>query len=338
MLRALVIAVVALLALFSWREGLPDVEIRLAERTTQAGRIFGGYPLGQGFTCEHDGLHALDVALAPIGGAALPLELELRRGAADGEVVRRASVAAEALPASDGWARFEFEPIEDSGGERFFFALSASDRTGHSPWLRFRGVPYVVRPWGDRALEGSVIEGELLPAPPRPRTDLHHGDLHALAFAMNYVHPQAGVTKLELSDAQTGEVLRTASIGPGLPCDTGWVFFRFETLADTRWRALRFRVELPTGASLIGNADGPSIVAYHGGSKVPEDVLGATCAGAELPQRDLVFRAWSSDSRSALLARLAERGGERIVWAAIAWFLAIVVAARLLGRPVEERE
>jgi hypothetical protein len=26
------------------------------------------------------------------------------------------------------------------------------------------------------------------------------------------------------------------------------------------------------------------------------------------------------------------------VWAAIAWFLAIVVAARLLGRPVEERE
>lgn len=60
--------------------------------------------------------------------------------------------------------------------------------------------------------------------------------------------------------------------------------------------------------------------------------------GRGAAQRDLVFRAWSSDSRSALLGRLAERGGERILWAAIAWFLAIVVAARLLGRPVEERE
>jgi len=338
MLRALLIAAVGLLALLAWREDLPDVEIRLQQRTTQAGRIFGGHPLGQGFRCEHDGLRALDVALAPIGGDARAIELELRRGGPEGELVRRAQIEAAALPASDGWARFEFEPLEDSAGQEFHFALACEDRNAHSPWVRYRGVPYVVRPWGDRALEGSVVEGELLPAPPRARTDLHHGDLHTLAFATNYVHPQAGVMTLTLSDASTGDVLRTASVGPGVPCDTGWTFFHFETLADTRWRALHFKVELPTGASLIGNAEGPSIVAYHGGSQVPDDVLGATCAGAALPQRDLVFRAWSSSTRSALLARLRERGGERILWAALAWFLALVVASRLLGRPVEERE
>ncbi len=338
MVRAFVIALVALFALFSWREDLPDVEIRLAQRTTQAGRIFGDHPLGQGFVCEHDGLHAVDVALAPIGGTALALDFELRRDGPQGEVLRRARLEADKLPASDDWARFEFEPIEDSAGGRFYFSLASADRNAHSPWVRYRGVPYVVRPWGDRALDGSVIEGELLPSPPRTRTDLHHGDLHTLAFAMNYVHPQAGKMRLELSDARTGERLRSAEVGPGIPCDTGWVFFSFEKLADSRWRALRYRVELPTGASLIGNAEGPSIVAYHGGSSVPDDVLGATCAGAELPQRDLVFRAWSSDTRSALLARLGERGGWRIVGAAIAWFLALVVASRLLGRPVEERD
>ena len=335
MLRALLVAGVAAFALLAWRARVPDVEIRYAPRTTQAGRIFPEFALGSGFACENDGLHAIDVAFAPIGGDPQPLELELRQGTPDGPVVRRARVEAAALPATDDWVRFEFEPLPSSAGQRFWFQISAPERTAHTPWTRYRGIPYVVRPWGDRAIDGPVIEGELLPAPPRPRTDLHHADLHTLAFAMNYMHPQAGEARLVLYDGVSGEELRRATIGPGLPCDTGWAFFRFEKLADTRWRALRYRVELPTGASLIGNADGPSIVAFHGGSRVPPEVLGMTCGTRTLEQRDLVFRAWSSGESSALLARLSARGGRTILYAAVLWFLALLVASRLLGRPQE---
>lgn len=335
MLRALFVAGVAVFALLAWRERVPDVEIRYAPRTTQAGRIFPGFALGSGFACENDRLHAIDVAFAPLGGEPQPLEFELRQGTPDGPVVRKARIEAAALPASDDWVRFEFEPLPASAGQRFWFSVAAPERTAHTPWTRYRGIPYVVRPWGDRAIDGPVIEGELLPAPPRPRTDLHHADLNTLAFAMNYVHPQAGEMRLVLYDGKSGEELRRASIGPGLPCDTGWVFFRFQTLPDTRWRALRYRVELPTGASLIGSAEGPSIVAFHGGSRVPDEVLGMTCGTRTLEQRDLVFRAWSSDESSALLARLSTRGGRTILYAGVLWFLALLVASRLLGRSQE---
>jgi hypothetical protein len=332
MLRAFLFACLGLVLLLAWHDELPDVEIRYAPRQTQAGRIFPGHALGQGFVCDFDGLHAIDVALAPIGGELADLELALRADDPHGAELRRVRVAAAALPASDDWVRFEFEPLADSAGRSFWFELHSSAASSHAPWVRYRGVPYLVRPWGDRVLTGSHQEGDLLPAPPRPRTDLQHSDLRALAFAVDGVDAAAAPAVLTLSDPRTGKVLRRSELAPRAPHATGWMFFEFEVLHDTRWRALHYALDLPEGARLIGGADGHSIVAFHSTAWAHPSVLGATCRGDGLHDRDLVFRAWSEGSRANLLSRLYERSSSSLVSTAIAWVLSVAALSALLLR------
>lgn len=332
MARAVVFALLALAVLFAWRGEVPDVEIRYLPRQTQTGRIFPDHPLGQGFVCEFDGLHAVDVALAPLGGERVDIEFTLRADDPKGHELRRARVAASELPESDDWVRFEFAPIEDSSGARFYFELSAAAPTSHSPWTRYRGVPYMIRPWGGRVVTGSALEGELLPAPPRARTDLQHADLRALAFAVDGVDLAAGPAQLTLSDPRTGEVLRTSRAGPGAPHASGWLFFEFELLHDTRWRALHYALELPQGSRLIAGDEGLSMVAFHSSAWSEPSVLGATWRGEALHDRDLVFRAWSEGSRAALVTRLSERGDRRFVYGSAAWLASLVVLSSLLRR------
>lgn len=338
MARAVFFSIVALIVLFAWRSEVPDVEIRYLPRQTQTGRIFPRHPLGQGFVAEFGGLHAVDVAMVPLGGEPVDLEFVLRADSPNGPELRRVRLAGASLPTEDAWVRFEFEPIDDSSGARFFFELSSEIQSSHSPWTRYRGVPYLVRAWGDRVIGGSSIEGDLLPDRPRLPPDLQHADLRALAFAVDGADLAAAPATLTLSDPASGDVLRTSSARPRAPHAGGWMFFEFDVLPDTRWRALHFALELPPGARLVGTTDGPSIVAFHSTSWASPGVLGATWCGEPLLDRDLVFRAWSTDSRASLFKRLSDRSDRELVYAALASFLSLVAMSKLLRRARSREE
>lgn len=324
--------IVALLALGAWRGDTPDLEIRYQPRQAHAGRIFPGHPLGQGFTCERDGLHAIDVQLVPIGGRPSALALALRAGTPDGAVVRTARIEAADLPPTDLWARFEFEPIRDSRGQRYFFELIAPEVSAHSPWIRFRGVPYVIRPWGDKPITGETVEGELQSMPPRPgKPDILHSRLCALAFAVDGLDAAAAPATLTLLDEEGG-VVRTSTMAPRVPHATSWAFFAFDPIETSRFATYRFRLELPPQTRLVGTAEGPSMLAFHGDGEVDPRLHGMTAGGAELDDRDLVFRAWSDRGLGIVLARLVDRGGEALFVAALFWIVGVAGVGALLRR------
>lgn len=321
-------------SLFAWSARLPDVEIRYAPRQTSAGQIFPGHALGQGLRCEFDGLHALELALVRQAGVApVDIELALHAGGPDGPVLRRATLAVSELPSEDGWARFEFEPIDDSAGAPLWFELACAAPSGHTPWVRYRGVPYLVRTWGERVFTEPIQNGELLSSPPRPgRPDVLFANLSALAFAVDGLDAAAGPARLELRAAVSGELLRTSTLAPRAPLANGWAFFAFEPLADTRYRALSYSLELPAGARLVGTSEGHSLIAFHAAGELDTAALGATCRGERLDDRDLVFRAWSSGGVSALVTRLGTRGGWKLALGAALSLAAIVVLARASRR------
>ena len=77
-----------------------------------------------------------DVAMVPLGGEPVDLEFVLRADSPNGPELRRVRIAGASLPTEDAWVRFEFEPIDDSSGARFFFELSSEIQSSHSPWTR----------------------------------------------------------------------------------------------------------------------------------------------------------------------------------------------------------
>lgn len=316
-------ALAAVLLLARWPSRLADIEVRYQPRQTQTGRLFPGFSQGEGFVCERDGLRAIDVALAPLGRAAPgPLELALHVGKRDGPVLRRATLAGDRLPSSDGWARFEFDPVPDSADVTFFFDVSsAGGPSTHSPWTRYRGYTQLVRPWGDRIAAAAALDGEWLCV---------HPDLHALAFAVDGLDAAAGPATLVLSDAATGEELRRCELRPHAPLATGWACFGFEAIANSRWRKLRYHLEPPPNARLVGDAQGLSLITFHGGGEVDARLRGATCGGETMADRDLVFRAWSGGGAGAMISRLEERGGRKLALAAALWLAGIAVLASLL--------
>lgn len=338
-LLAAIVGLLGIAALLAWRARLPDIEIRYAPKQTTAGRIFPGHALGQGFRCEFDGLHTIEVALAPLGGAEpAGLELVLHVDEPLGPVLRRGTLAASELPRADGWARFEFDALEDSGGREFWFELVSATPSAHAPWVRYRGVPYLIRTWGERVLTEREQTGELLGSPPRPgRPDVLFANLCALAFAVDGLDAAAGPARLELRDAESGELLRRSELAPRAPLASGWAFFAFEPLADSRWRALRYALELPAGSRLVGSDAGHSLIAFHAGGALDTGALGATCRGELLADRDLVFRARSTSGVRALLTRLKARGGGNVSLGALLWLAAVLVLARVSRRVAEPR-
>jgi hypothetical protein len=324
--------VVALLALGAWRGDVPEIEIRYEPRQTHVGRIFPGHPLGQGFTCERDGLNAIDVQLVPIGGRPSALTLVLRVGEPDGAVVRTARIESADLPPTDLWGRFEFDPIRDSSGQRFYFELISPEVSAHSPWVRYRGVPYVIRPWGDQPITGATLEGDFQSMPPRlGRPDILHSNLSALAFAVDGLDAAAGPATLTLLDEEGG-VVRTSQLSPRVPHATSWAFFAFDPIETSRFATYRFRLELPPEARLVGTSDGPSAIAFHGTGELDSRLLGMTAAGEVLEDRDLVFRARSDEGYGIVLFRLFDHGGEALVVAALFWVIGVAGVGALLRR------
>jgi hypothetical protein len=309
----------ALAALLVGLEPTPEPDVRALPHQTQFGRIFPGHAVGAQFVSNGGSVQALDIALVDLGGEPTPLELTLRREPGS-EVLKRVTIPVSALPAGDGWVRVELDVgALEAAPSSFHFELSSASPSSHSPWVRYRGVSHVVRPWGDRVLPGGALEFELSLLP--------HPDLRALALAFDGLDAAADPASVQLTDPRTDEVVARGEVRQRSPQASAWVFFTFDPLPQARWKPWNVRFELPADARPIGGEAGPSLIAFHGRGTVAPELGGLTCGAARFDDRDLIFRVWTHESHGEQGLRWIERGGARLVAAALLY----AAAAALLG-------
>ena len=87
-------------------------------------RLGAGRAIGQTFRCRFDGLCAVDVLVHDLPLALpAPVALTLRPAPGHPVTLARVELVREALIAGH-WARFEFEPVQASGGTRFYAELT----------------------------------------------------------------------------------------------------------------------------------------------------------------------------------------------------------------------
>lgn len=323
---ALVLVAVALLtaalALLRAGEPAPELEVRAIPHQTQFGRIFPGFAAGQVFRCA-GAIRRIDVALVPLGGEPTPLEFTLRADGPDGEVLRSVRLSPRDLPSADAWVSIAFEPVEHASGQ-YHFSLASSQPSSHSPWVRYRAVSHVVRPWGTKVLGATVGEFELALLP--------HGDLRALALAVDGLDAAAAPATVELFDPRSGELVARGEVLQRSPQAAAWVFFTFEPpWSAARWRPWTARLQLPPGARVIGDSSGPSLIAFHSGEASDEQLAGATVAAKLLADRDLMFRVWGDITHEGVRGRALARLGWRAPWIAVLFVLAAAALGRTLS-------
>ncbi|MDP6409844.1 MAG: hypothetical protein QGI46_10745 [Planctomycetota bacterium] len=318
---------------------VPDVEVRSLPWRTHGGRLSATRPTGQGFRCRWDGLRRIDVALVALApGREAELELVLRAGGPQGALLRRARVRPGPLEGQGAFVTFEFDPLADSRGRRFWFELTPIERDQPSPysaWVRFHGQPGHDCAWGDRILTGPVIEGPLVDLEKvwsqQDPGNVPHPHLRAVAVAADHLDGALGATRLELwEEGASGAPLRAVELGAEHEVHGGWAFFSFPPIADSRWKRYRFRFSLHEGARLVGLEQGLSLKTFHGGELPDSPLAGISLGGVPHADRDLVFRAWSAPSADDLTALIVERAGWKLVACAIAWTLAMGLVLRLL--------
>lgn len=356
---ALALALLAGLAAGLWplwraARALPVIDVHERPWTTQSGRLLERYPLGQSFRCAADGLERIEVALVPMESPPRgTLVLRLCADGPKGELLREVERAPDALAPPGALVAFAFEPVEGSAGKVFHFEL----RPGAGPrpadwaaWIRYRGREGHEGAWGNRTYEQPVLEGLVRPsiAPGREEgfdpiakpDNVPHPFFRALSFAALQLAPRLGEARLELweLDAQ-GPPLRSASLAPEDEVRDGFAFFSFEPIADSRFRMYRYRLVLPPGSVLVGDAVGPTMKSWHGLDRAGGDLLGASVGGEPRPDRDLVFRAFARPAPARALALVRERAGWRL-WAGLfAWLAAsTALIALVLPRPAKDRE
>ena len=153
-------------------------------------------------------------------------------------------------------------------------------------------------------------------------------NLRGVAFGAKDV---LGTATLALFDDQ-GRELRRVSAEQLEPMPWGWLLFGFEPLPDSRWKTLRFQLELPTGSHLVGTTRGPARVGFYGGGAVDARLGGMTQGVRFFEDRDLLLRAWSASGPGLLGTRLWDRLGWKAVLLTLAWLLASLLLPAALGR------
>jgi len=312
----------AALALLRAGEPAPELEVRAIPHQAQFGRIFPGFAVGEVFRCAGP-IRRIDVALVPLGGEPTPLEFTLRADGPDGEVLRSARLSPRDLPSADAWVSISFEPVEHASGQ-YHFSLASSQPSSHSPWVRYRAVSHVVRPWGTKVLGDTVREFELALLP--------HGDLRALALAVDGLDAAAAPASVELFDPRSGELVARGEVLQRSPQAAAWVFFTFASpWSAARWRPWTARLQLPPNARVIGDSSGPSLISFHAGEASDEQLAGATVAASVLPDRDLVFRVWGDITNEGVRGRAFARLGSRAPWVVVLFVLAVAALGRTLA-------
>jgi len=283
-------------------------------------------PPGQLFRCEQDGLHQIDVRLvSPREGL---VTLRLRTDSPTGEVKREVTSTPEVDPTGHAWSSFRFPPIASSAGRTFHFSLSPSDEaaTSISPWVRFHGQVGVNTPWGDRFLKaGALHRGDTLSA---------HANLRAMAFPVESFSPALGSARLALFDSPASEEpVRVSELEPHDEVSSGWAFFPFEPLPDSRWRRYHYELQVPGSCQLIGTEDDgaevPVFKTFHGVDLVDAPLIAMTRGDALQPDRDLIFRAWCDEPAGAALALINERTSNALWLAALLWWAATAICLRV---------
>lgn len=301
--------------------GQPEHDVRTAPRLTQGGRILAAAPPGQLFLCQGAGLERIDLPLTRLGGPVVPLELVLREGGADGPVVRR--VTAQPDPEREFQRlSFAFEPIEDASGRWFHFAIApiGADAAGLSPWVRYHGRVGHNAPWG-----GSELEARVAGSPFYAPLD----ELRAIAVACRSLDTSRGPVRLELWEPGADTPLRRAALPEPTVVESGYAFFAFEPVHDSGGRSFAFRVLAEGGLRFNARNGAPSFKTFHGTPGTRPGLGGMTAGPVELPDRDLVFRAWSRWGPGRGLAVVRDRAGWRL-WAGMGlWTLAVLALARV---------
>jgi hypothetical protein len=306
--------------------GQPELAVRTTPLFTHTGHLLGSRPVGQLFRCRHDGLRRIDLRAIALG--AVPeeaLELVLRADGPTGPELRRARFTPGRDAPRGGMLAFEFEPIAGSAGRVFHAEVVPAEGVASMPlglWTRWRGQRGASRPWGPDLLEEQRQELRFQ----SPLPDL-------VALALTFVRlDAAGVVRVTVADAGSGETLRTAELG-GLAIENGHAFVELGAPLDSYARELALTVELPAGAALRGEGGSPSFATLHGAHAPDEALLGMTLGGRALPRADLVLRVFTDADRPAAVAR---RLPPRVWVAWLAW-IALVAAALRVPRPLRGR-
>ncbi len=319
---------------------VPDLEIREAVTRTPNGKVFRNFPPGQLFRCDFRDLQRLDVWVIPQGGAPeTGLILELREVPTDQTdrflsqpVVRSARMEASMEAGGPRWGVFRFDPIPDSKGKLYHWKLQPEDGqrdlTKWAPFVSLRSTIGAFRPWGN----GFTTD----PEPLRFRS--MYGNLSAIAIGVDGLDAAAGESFIEVwqepVDGREPFFLRKGVLHHQAPTASGYAFFTFDPIPESRYKFLRVDMHLPDNARVIrmqGHAEHPDSVtgiSYHGVGTPPAELLGQTLGNLRLPQRDLIFRAFGEDGVTSNWNKVVQRGARmRFV---LAWILASLAASGAL--------
>lgn len=301
---------------------LADLELRTRPYHARPGAIVGSADVlpRQRFRSPSDGLERIEVSLARATTAGDELELRLIDRDA---IVRTVRARFETSPdRSLPFARFSFEPLDDSGGREFAFELApvggpGDGECGLAPWIRAR------RMLGIRDFRGDIEIASLDAASVTTFEGgfkAQWGRLSGVDLAVAVL--PAGPARFELFEGDSQAPLRVVERPAVERQRGGSALFVFEPIERSRWGDFRWRATLPAGALLVGaSPHAPAIGQYFGPARADGDLGGAVGVGWPVGEADIVFRTFAR-GRSGL-ADVAERMGWRAACALVLWCAAV---------------
>ena len=329
-----------------------EIDIRVRPKRTPVGKLFEHFPAGQLFRSDFADLKRLDVLFVRQGPTpTVGVTLQLRRIADEtaGDflqqpVLREVTWSPSAETKGVQWASFVFETVPGSKGSTFHLALRPAEGQALShwaPWSSMRATQGQFRPWsGPPQSDPGTLDFQP-----------HYDNLESIAIAVDGLDAAAGECRLDIfqlpqdPEGSADPVLvRQGDLGHLAPTASGYVFFGFEPIKESRWRRYRLALTLPPGSRVMtlkdvpkptgGNyADGPTAVFYHGVGTAPPALIGQTINHSRFEDRDLIFRAFGEDGVAANWAKLSSRGADKRVLIGLAfWALAMGLALRLTLR------
>ncbi len=139
---------------------------RQTSYTANTGELTAGNLVGQTFTASRDRLSAVAVMIATYSGRVDTgtVQLQVRKSAANPDTIRTAAAGVEEM-GNNQLHRFDFKPIENSKGKKYFFLVtSPGGRAGSAVTVDIStedpyplGSAYIVRGQADSNYDGKVI-------------------------------------------------------------------------------------------------------------------------------------------------------------------------------------
>ncbi|MDF1836733.1 MAG: hypothetical protein P1V35_02590 [Planctomycetota bacterium] len=328
-----------------------EIDIRIRPKRTPVGKLFQHFPAGQLFRCDFNDLQRLDVLFVRQGpGPTEGVTLELRRieDEAAGDfltqpVIRRVDWTPSAETKGRQWATFLFEIVPQSKGASFHLALrptNGAPLSNWAPWSTMRATQGEFRPWkGPPQTDPGTLDFQPV-----------YNDLQAIAIGVNGLDAAAGECRMDIfqlpqdpKSTEEPKLVRQGGLGHNAPTASGYAFFTFDPIPDSRWKRYRLALTLPKDARVMtlrdvpkprGGGqynDGPTAVFYHGVGDAPPALIGQTIHGSLFQDRDLIFRAFGEDGVKSNWNKAAARGAsKRFLLGLGFWALAMGLALRMV--------